>query len=337
MTNEDMLNAARQEPALPAEPGPPEILVVDDDEDIRELLETTLTEMLSYKVETAANGREALQKLRARRFDLMISDIQMPEMDGSRLLGITRHEFPDLPVVVITGYARLETAVEVLRLGAVNFITKPFRTKEIKEIIEKSIKWKRDREIPQRILPCLKSENLLFSIPPFMEAKSGVIHFLTEKLLGLGLCDSSGKHFVTVSLDEALTNAIFYGCLELPSGLRETEAGCQVFNQLVEERLQDPDFRNRAIEVEMDLTPERVRYRIKDPGPGFSPPDTSQPMEPTELSRLHGRGLLLISCFMDEIKFNEDGNEITMVKYHPDFAPPQEDQPDGFDPLLPLA
>ncbi len=302
-------------PASPAPVKPARILVVDDEFSIREMLQDTLQQTGVYQVEAAEEGRMALQKLRAERFDLVITDLRMPEMDGNRLLDICRHEFPDIPVVVITGYARLETAIDALRLGAANFITKPFRLAEILDVVEKSLKRKRAREIPQRVLPCLVEEHILFRIPPSLDSKSGVIHYLTEKLVGMGICDESARYFVAVALDEAITNSIFYGCLEVPAGLRETDTGTDVFNQIVSERLEDPFYSNRAITIEMDLTPERVIYRIADQGPGFNPPDLKNSrIEPADLSRLHGRGLLLISCFMDEVTFNSSGNEITIIK-----------------------
>ncbi|MCA9449212.1 MAG: response regulator [Candidatus Omnitrophica bacterium] len=302
-------------PVLPAGPETPKILIVDDEEDIRRLLETALTSINGYSVDTAKDGRDALQQMRTKRFDVVITDLQMPEMDGTRLLDIARNEFPDIPILVITGFARLETAVEALQLGASNFITKPFRLPEIRDVIEKAVQRKRAQEIPRRILPCLVEENLVFHIPPSMETKSGVIHYLTEKLVGSGICDESGKYFVSVSIDEALTNSLFYGCLGVSSDLRETDSGTEEFNRLVNERMADPAYQARAITIEMNLTPDEVVYRITDPGPGFDPPDLSgAPPEPTELSRLHGRGLLLMTCFMDEVYYNKSGNQITLVK-----------------------
>jgi anti-sigma regulatory factor (Ser/Thr protein kinase) len=120
---------------------------------------------------------------------------------------------------------------------------------------------------------------------------------------------------VNVALDEAITNAIFYGCLEVPGGLRETDTGTDIFNQMVMDRLVNPLYNQKYIKVEMDLTPSRVIYTITDPGCGFNPPDLkNQEIEPTVLSRLHGRGLLLISCFMDEVAFNQQGNQISLTK-----------------------
>ncbi len=306
-------------PALPSSPESPKVLIVDDEEDIRKILEMALTTISGYVVDTAKDGRDALQRMRGKRYDVVITDLQMPEMDGTRLLDIARNEFPDIPIIVITGFARLETAVEALQLGASNFITKPFRIPEIRDVIEKAVQRKRDREIPRRILPCLVEEHLIFHIPPSIESKSGVIHYLTEKLVGAGICDESGKYFVSVSLDEALTNSLFYGCLEVSSDLRETESGTEEFNRIVQERMQDPSYEERAITIEMNLSPEEVVYRITDPGSGFETPDLSQSLpEPSDLSRLHGRGLLLMTCFMDEVHYNETGNQITLIKKRAD-------------------
>jgi len=302
-------------PIPPQQPGKPKVLAVDDEKNIRDMLRSALEEIGFCDVETAANGREALNALRSQPFDLVITDLMMPEMNGTRLLEISRNEFPEIPMIVITGYAQMETVIEVLRLGAANFITKPFRLQEIRAVIEKALKRKRDREIPRLVLPCLVREVISFRIPPLLETKTGVIHYLTEKIVGAGICDESGRYFISVSLDEALTNAIFYGCLEIPSGLRETEPGNEVFNRIVQERMADERYNKRAIEVEMELDRDRVLYRVTDPGPGFDPPDLSKgPPEPSGISQLHGRGLLLISCFMDEVSFNEKGNRITLVK-----------------------
>ena len=77
----------------------------------------------------------------------------------------------------------------------------------------------------------------------------------------------------------------------------------------------DPEYQSRAITVEMSMSPEEVVYRITDPGPGFDAPDLSVSLpEPSDLSSLHGRGLLLMTCFMDQVSYNESGNQITLVK-----------------------
>ncbi len=102
----------------------PTILVVDDEASIRR----TLREILEYEdlaVEEAEDGQEALDKLRAGRYDVALLDIKMPRRDGMEVLEILAEEMPELPVVMISGHATIETAVEATKLGAFDFIEKP--------------------------------------------------------------------------------------------------------------------------------------------------------------------------------------------------------------------
>ena len=100
------------------------ILVIDDERAIRNTLKEIL-EMESHEVETAENGRIALDKAKQQQFDLIFSDIKMPEMDGMELLTALREAEIDCPVVMISGHGTIETAVECIKKGAFDFIIKP--------------------------------------------------------------------------------------------------------------------------------------------------------------------------------------------------------------------
>lgn len=100
------------------------ILVIDDERAIRNTLKEIL-EMESHEVETAENGRIALDQAKQQQFDLIFSDIKMPEMDGMELLTALREAEIDSPVVMISGHGTIETAVECIKKGAFDFIIKP--------------------------------------------------------------------------------------------------------------------------------------------------------------------------------------------------------------------
>ena len=102
------------------------ILIVDDEIDMLQLLERSLGPELNCRIETTTSARQALQLVSQDRFDLVLADIKMPEMDGLALLELIKQDHPDLTVVMMTGYGRVETAVEAMRNGAYDFITKPF-------------------------------------------------------------------------------------------------------------------------------------------------------------------------------------------------------------------
>jgi len=112
------------------------ILIVDDEKNIRLTLSQAL-ETLGAEIDTAANGEEALTKLKGREFGLILLDIRMPGMDGMEVLRQVREIRPDIRVIMITAYGTIESAVEAMKLGAVDFLQKPFDPEEIRELISR--------------------------------------------------------------------------------------------------------------------------------------------------------------------------------------------------------
>ena len=102
------------------------ILVVDDNKELREILEEYLKSE-GHNVEGSANGRDALERYEKSPFDLIITDLNMPEISGMELIKTIRKESKDTEFVIITGYASMDSAVEAVKMGAFDYIVKPFR------------------------------------------------------------------------------------------------------------------------------------------------------------------------------------------------------------------
>jgi len=117
------------------------VLVVDDEEFIRALVRERL-EIAGYSVGEAANGMEALDKLSASRFSILLTDIRMPEMDGISLLREATSRYPDTAGIVMSAHAELDTAVAALKIGACDYITKPFNFNVLLITIENAIRKK---------------------------------------------------------------------------------------------------------------------------------------------------------------------------------------------------
>ena len=109
------------------------ILVVDDEKNIRLTMSQSL-EPLEIPVQTAVNGEEALRKLREGPFGLVFLDLKMPGIDGMEVLRQIKEDWPKIRVIIITAHGTIETAVEAMKLGAVDFIQKPFSPGEIREL-----------------------------------------------------------------------------------------------------------------------------------------------------------------------------------------------------------
>lgn len=113
------------------------VLIVDDEVYIRDLL-AKLVKAYAHDSDTAADGIEALEKLSNHRYDVMVTDIKMPRMDGFTLLKNTKQGYPGTAVVVMTGYSQDYSVREALVLGAEEYISKPFQSEEIIMVIERA-------------------------------------------------------------------------------------------------------------------------------------------------------------------------------------------------------
>lgn len=126
--------------------GKKQILVADDEANLRRLLAAQLQQD-GYEVHTVANGREAINALKEHHIDAVITDLRMPHVDGLQLLRHCQEHYPELPVILLTAYGTVETAVEAMRNGAFDFITKPFDRAEMQSVVSKAV---RTRDLQKR-------------------------------------------------------------------------------------------------------------------------------------------------------------------------------------------
>ena len=117
------------------------ILIVDDEPDMLKLLSMTIQRKAPYQVTTTNNPVEALELVKGGGFDLIISDLKMPGLDGIELLDAVKRLDPDIPVILMTAYGTIESASEAMEKGGFDFITKPFRIEQILFTIDRAMKW----------------------------------------------------------------------------------------------------------------------------------------------------------------------------------------------------
>ena len=152
------------------------ILVVDDDEFALQSMADVLKEE-SYQVVTAAGGSEALDLLPQGSFDLVLTDLKMPEVDGLEVLKQARKVAPQAVVLILTGYASLESAMEALREGAYDYLVKPCASDELKLKIERGLERVRLAEERERA-----EEELLQSYVKLQRALEGTVHTLVAAI-----------------------------------------------------------------------------------------------------------------------------------------------------------
>lgn len=287
------------------------ILVVDDSPVDRQLA-VGIVEQLGSTAITAENGLEALKRIEEDKPDVVLTDLLMPELDGLKLVERIRDDHLDVPVVLMTAFGSEDTAAAALRAGAASYVPKRNLKPELDEALRTVMSAVEARQQKERVRSFLESIESHFVLTCEPESTTALVSYLQDGLSQLGICDDAGLFQVSTALAEALANAFDHGNLELDSALRETSDFA--YGKLREERRTQIPYRDRKVHVTATLTPEEAKYVVRDEGDGFDPAMLPDPKDPENLLKPYGRGIMLIRTFMDEVEFNDRGNEITMIK-----------------------
>ncbi|MGV2828809.1 response regulator [Myxosarcina sp. GI1(2024)] len=136
------------------------ILVVDDDKNIRRTVTMSL-ESLDYAVQTAFDGKDAMLQLTGDKYDLIVTDLKMPGMDGLKLLQEAISKYPQIKIVLISAHGTVDNAVEAMKLGAVDFLQKPFTPKELRNMVYSVLEGNSAEENQSEYEACLQSSKQL--------------------------------------------------------------------------------------------------------------------------------------------------------------------------------
>ncbi|MCA9046071.1 MAG: ATP-binding protein, partial [Planctomycetaceae bacterium] len=140
---------------------------------------------------------------------------------------------------------------------------------------------------------------------------SKIVELLLDACESQEICNAASRFRLAVALEEALVNAIVHGNLEVSSKLREL--GDDSYEKLIAERQAQPEYSRRRVHLCCQLAAGEVTFTIRDQGKGFDVSSLPDPTDPEALERPCGRGLLLMRSFMNEVSYNDVGNEVCMV------------------------
>ncbi|MFC1699228.1 HD domain-containing phosphohydrolase [Candidatus Omnitrophota bacterium] len=136
------------------------ILVIDDEDSICNLLKDSLSEK-GYTVVTAQNAKEGLKKAKSEQFDLLITDLRMPQMDGLEIIRELNKTCEDTVAIMITGYPSFETVQEALRLSAYDYISKPFNLEQVLFTVKRAVEFRRLKQANKELLGRLEGDNVI--------------------------------------------------------------------------------------------------------------------------------------------------------------------------------
>lgn len=288
------------------------VLVVDDSAMDRRIAGGLLEKNLGWLITYAVDGKQALVQLKEETPDLILTDLQMPEMNGLELVQEVKRLHPLIPVVLMTAQGSEVIAVEALEHGAASYVPKDQLGHDLCDTLERVIAAAGDRRTQQQLMQQIRTLNCSFVLSNEPSMLTSLVSYLQTLLNDMGLLAEVDRLRVGVALEEALLNAAYHGNLEVSSDLRESDH--TAYYQLARERLDQEPYKHRSIFVEAKLNRDEVSYKIRDEGPGFNPSELPDPTDPANLERPCGRGLLLMRTFMDAVEYNDIGNQVVMVK-----------------------
>jgi CheY-like chemotaxis protein len=292
----------------------PRILVVDDNPVDRKLMGRLLEKVPDWQVETVSDGIAALEYLVDHPVDLVVTDLQMPEINGVELVRQVRKRYPKIPVLLVTAFGSERESLEGLQAGAANFSHKSRLSIDLVPTAKTVIDWSHKVQSWSHLEPGTECEaQMAFVLDNDITKIPRLIETFSDRLPHWARADELR---ISMALDEALTNAICHGNLEVDSAHKEN-AEVTAYESSLNGRLDCEPFCCRRVKVQANFSNEQIQFQIRDEGRGFDQHGLLDPREPENIMKAGGRGLLLIRSFMDEVLHNHAGNEITLVKRRP--------------------
>lgn len=286
------------------------LLIVDDNPLDRELAAGFLREE-GYKIDFAEHGADGLQQIRERAPDLVLTDLDMPELNGLELVQQLQRESPLIPVILMTAKGSEEIAATALKAGAASYVPKRTLDSGLIETVRIVLDSARTEQMRKKVFAGMISTESNFELGYDPGAVTAMVDHLRDSLGLMKVVPEEDLTRISTALTEALINALDHGNLELDSSMLEGEDPSE-YHQLREQRIQESPYKERRLRVHARINRMEAIFTISDEGPGF---DVSKIPDPTDLDNLmrpHGRGLLLIRTFIPDVSFNDKGNEIRL-------------------------
>jgi len=293
----------------------PIVLVVDDSPVDQQLVGGLLKRDFDWIVEYASDGISAVEMIQDIFPDVVVTDLQMPKMNGIELCKTARKRFPQVPVILTTGQGSEMLAVEALNAGAASYVPKSALAESLTDTVDQILEYSRKDRSMEQLMKCTTSCRHQFKIDNNPRLIPSVLDFLRDSMNSLKLGDQTTVRHCSVALEEALANALYHGNLGLSA--TQTREARHAYREggtyeLVTNRLQEQPYSARKIQIAIDLSKTKAQFIIRDQGDGFDAAALPDISDVANLSELKDRGLTLIRNFMDEVSFNSEGNEIRM-------------------------
>lgn len=252
------------------------VLIVDDHDDLASLLSQEFTKF-GHSVKILENRCDAVELLETKSFDVVISDL-----DGEHLHAPATAPDPDcLP----DAQEETRSSIKAFKICISSYDKNAFNEDDLKFFVETTLNCKAKCVDKKELIQELH-EKIEFEVPSVISLMHSILDYLMKRVEKVGVINPETSNLF-VALDEAFVNAVKHG--------NKFDA-------------------SKLVRITADVSPEEARFTIEDEGDGFNVSEIPDPLDPQNLFKTSGRGVLFIYNIMDEVKYNERGNRLTMVK-----------------------
>lgn len=259
------------------------ILIIDDDEAILRVLSKFL-ELEGHKVTSVLKSVDALEVFKKNVFDLVITDMYMSEMDGLDVIRNFKDVNMNVPIIILTAAGTISNVIQSLKLGAFNYMTKPFNINEVREIVNKALLTSFIHQSQKGFISFFTQSYSKFRVPSLIDYLNPVVFYINHLVDFFGF---KSLWQIQLAVTEAFTNAVVHG---------------------------NKNDQSKNVEIELLFEKDLVKISILDEGTGFKIPDLKEYKLNDDIYASSGRGIFLMNSYMDELLFNDKGNRITMIK-----------------------
>ena len=283
------------------------ILVVDDTAVDRRLAGGLLESSANFDVCYAENGKEALQQIDLGLPDLVVTDLQMPEIDGLELVNTIGDKYPEVPVVLMTAHGSEVVAAQALANGAASFVPKSDLADNLVQTVMHVLVLAASDSRYNKILGCTRKTDFEFDLENDPSIIDPLIDMVQQVALSQGLLSPQNRVQLGVALEHGLSNAMIRGNLEFS---REEMPVTNL--ELAKQRAAEDPYKDRRVYFRSLVTRDKAEFTIRDQGNGFDTDSILKSDNQESFSNGTGRGLVLIQAFMDEVEFADGGRELRM-------------------------
>jgi len=287
------------------------VLIVEDDVFSRKYFNNIVT-VAGYDCKAAEDGKVGLQVFKDFKPDLIISDIQMPNMDGLTMLAEIRKQKSDAIVIMATAFDSEDYAIKALELGANNYLKKPVHAENLKRLLNKYYTIVKNRTISSDIIHNISQLHFIKQFKSDMSRVPMIVEHLMKETHDT--FEDNERIGLELGLAELLANAVEHGNLEIDYPTKSAALDNDELDSLYLKKLADPKIAARKVTVEFTLNDEYCEWIIADEGQGFDYNAVQNPLKNESILKLHGRGIFISKFQFDDLEYLGKGNVVRIRK-----------------------